>query len=182
MIVQTDTKSHLLAAAALALALAGCGGEPQPQPQPDAQGADQPEPAAEPAPAASATPAAPGTPDPDADTPAGEKPTDPAIARGEIPARFHGMWDAVQGDCNPASDMRMIISAREITFYESIGKVTAVGQEGTAALADLSMAGEGQTWFQSLRLSLSADGKTLETGDATKPKVKDKFPRKRCPA
>ncbi|WP_271438179.1 hypothetical protein [Pontixanthobacter luteolus] len=101
---------------------------------------------------------------------------------GNIPARFQGVWDYVGGTCNPASDMRTEIKPRQILYYESLGLVAGVGSEGSDALVDLVMEGEGEQWVQVSRLSLSADGKTLSVSDGTKPKVKDEYPRKRCPA
>lgn len=108
--------------------------------------------------------------------------TDPAMAKAEIPARYLGVWDYVGGTCSPDSDMRMEIAPRQITFYESIGMVAGIGQDGDDAIADLAMEGEGETWVNSLRLSLvEVDGETqLHTSDATKSKVVDEYPRKKC--
>jgi hypothetical protein len=109
---------------------------------------------------------------------------DPAIAAGEIPARFHGVWDAVTGTCDPASDMRVEITARRIEYYESVGDVSGMGNEGDDAIADLVMEGEGETWMQPTRLSLEAmpDGERLRISDALKPESPDDPLRKRCPA
>ena len=109
--------------------------------------------------------------------------SDPEILKGEIPVRYHGVWDYVRGSCSADSDMRMEIGPRRITFYESVGNVAGVGQDGDDAIADLIMEGEGETWVESTRLSLvEKDGKMqLHTSDATKPRVIDKYPRKRCP-
>lgn len=111
-------------------------------------------------------------------------PLDPAIAIGEIPARFHGVWDAVTGTCDPASDMRVEITARRIEYYESVGDVSGMGSEGDDAIADLVMEGEGETWVQPTRLSLEAmpDGERLRISDALKPESPDDPLRKRCPA
>lgn len=108
--------------------------------------------------------------------------TDPDIVNGEIPARYLGVWDYVGGTCAPESDMRMEIAPRSITFYESLGMVAGVGQDGGDAIADLVMEGEGETWINVLRLSLvEEDGQTLlHTSDGTGPKVKDEYPRKKC--
>ncbi|WP_157093062.1 hypothetical protein [Paraurantiacibacter namhicola] len=107
--------------------------------------------------------------------------TDPDLAKGEIPARFRGVWDYIEGTCDPASDMRMDISAREVRFYESDGQVTSTGQDGDAAIVDLAMSGEGEEWFQSTRLQLSENGDRLFVTDATKENLTDDYPRKRCP-
>jgi hypothetical protein len=144
------------------LALAACGGEPQQQ-------VAVPE---------AAAPATPATEQTDA------APLDPDIAKGEIPARFHGVWDAVSGTCDPGSDLRVEIAARRIGFYESAGDVAGVGSEGSDAIADLVMEGEGESWVQTTRLSIEAtpEGERLHLSDAAEPKVPDNNPRKRCPA
>lgn len=110
------------------------------------------------------------------DTAAAETPA------GEIPAKYLGVWDYIGGTCDPASDMRMEIEPRKITFYESVGQVSGTGTDEGDAVVDLAMSGEGEEWVQSSRLSLveTPDGVRLEVSDATKPKVKDEFPRKRC--
>lgn len=111
-------------------------------------------------------------------------PLDPAIAAGEIPKRFHGVWDAVTGRCDPASDMRVSITARRIEYYESVGDVSGMGSEGDDAIADLVMEGEGETWVQPTRLSLETlpEGERLRISDALKPESPDDPLRKRCPA
>ncbi|WP_066530829.1 hypothetical protein [Erythrobacter sp. CCH5-A1] len=151
-----------LALAAALLPLAACGSEPEQQ-------------AAAPEPVAAATPATAQT---------GAAPLDPDIAKGEIPARFHGVWDAVSGTCDPASDLRVEIAARRIGFYESAGDVAGVGSEGSDAIADLVMEGEGESWVQTTRLSIETtpEGERLHLSDAAEPKVPDDNPRKRCPA
>ena len=151
-----------LALAATFLALAACGGEAQQQ-------------ASAPEPAASMTPAT-------AETDAAS--LDPDIAKGEIPSRFHGVWDAANGTCEPNSDLRVEITARRIGFYESVGNVAGVGSEANDAIADLVMEGEGESWVQTTRLSIETtpEGERLHLSDAAKPKVPDDYPRKRCPA
>ena len=148
-----------LAFLAHALALVACGGEGQQE-----TAAPDPGPSA-----AIATP-------PGADL--------AAIDKGQIPARYHGVWDAVTGTCDPDSDLRVAIEARRITFYESVGNVTAAGNDGADAIADLAMEGEGEAWFQSLRLAIAAtpEGERLHLSDALTPKAPDNHPRKRCPA
>lgn len=112
----------------------------------------------------------------------GEEITDPDIAMGEIPARFQGVWDYEGGTCSPESDLRLEISDRDITFYESYGAVSGIGQDGEDAIADLVMEGEGDSWVQPTRLSLveTSDGIRLHLSDGAEPKVPDDMPRKRC--
>lgn len=105
-----------------------------------------------------------------------------AAKTAAIPARFVGVWDSQQGTCAAESDMRMEIGGTSIRFYESVGTVTMVAKEGDDMLVSLDMSGEGETWKEVMRLSLSADGKTLETSDGDKPKIADDMPRKRCAA
>jgi len=104
------------------------------------------------------------------------------VAEAQIPERYHGVWDYEGGTCAPESDLRMEIKAREIVFYESIGTVSGAREDGDDAIADLAMEGEGETWEDSLRLSLVGDSEAqrLHTSDATEPKVLDDLPRKRC--
>ena len=99
-----------------------------------------------------------------------------------IPTRFHGVWDYVGGTCDPASDMRAEISGSEILFYESVGTVISVDEDGDDFVVTLAMEGEGETWEQLLRLSLVGEGagQRLETTDGALPKVTDEYPRKRC--
>jgi len=152
-----------VSAFAALLLLAACGDQAS-EPAPDA-------------PTETATPATPGSAD-------AAVQLDPAIAAGEIPARFHGVWDAVTGTCDAASDLRVAITARRIEFYESVGNVAGVGSEGDDAIADLVMEGEGETWVEPMRLSLETtpEGERLRLSDALKPESAEDLPRKRCPA
>lgn len=149
-----------------ALLLAACG-----QQQQDAAPAPTPEPTAP-----AATPAA--APQPDLAAADAE-----AIRKGEIPARYHGVWDAVSGSCHPSSDLRVEIAARRILFYESVGNVTATSSEGADAIADVAMEGEGEEWFRSLRMRLtgSPPNERLVLADALETPRGDPIPLARCP-
>lgn len=149
------------------LALAACGSEPS-EPVTDVE-TDAPMPV-----------------EPDGGIGDGAGPPDAvdAALANRIPTRFHGVWDYVQGSCDPASDMRMEISGSEILFYESIGKVTATEAEGAAVIVTLAMEGEGETWQQDTRFVLVGAGESqrLETSDGEGPRTVDEYPHKRCPA
>lgn len=83
-------------------------------------------------------------------------------AQGDgIPARFHGAWDYVGGNCNPASDLRVEISADQVIFYESVGEVEdmSIGPDGTEVA--LAMEGEGETWDSRFLLSLQGNPERL---------------------
>jgi len=107
-----------------------------------------------------------------------------ATLANRIPTRFHGVWDYVEGTCALESDMRMEVSGAEIMFYESIGTVTGVTAEGDDVVVSLAMEGEGDTWEQATRLSLTGEGdaQRLETSEGESEKVADEYPSKRCPS
>ena len=113
------------------LALAACGGEAEQE-------------AAAPGPAPS---------------PATTAPEPAPSAAATIPVRFHGVWDAETGSCDPASDLRLDIGPQTIGFYESQGTVTAVdASDPDVASIQLAMEGEGDQWTQAMDLSLSGKG------------------------
>ena len=117
-------------------------------------------------------------------TPVATPSPSPAVAAGEIPARFRGVWDAVTGTCDAASDMRVEIAARRIEYYESVGAVSGVRADGEDAIVELAMEGEGESWEQASRLALQStpDGERLRITDASQPARSDGPLRKRCAA
>ena len=137
------------------LALAACSQEP-----------DAPE-----APAPSA--AIPAEPTPSAATTAATTP------EGVIPAAYQGAWDWTGGTCQTDSDQRTEIGGSEIHFYESVGKVQAVRENGGVLEVDLAMEGEGMQWTQTTVLRM-ADGGLLET-EFDDPDSDGKLRLKRCP-
>ena len=138
------------------LGLAACS---QPEGEPDA-----PAPSATPAP-----PAATAAPEP------GVRP-----AEGTIPIAFRGAWDWTGGTCAAASDLRMEIGVQGINFYESVGKVEAVREDGDTLSLDLAMEGEGEQWRQITVLRLVDGGTLLET-EHEDPSGKGPMRLKRCP-
>lgn len=103
-------------------------------------------------------------------------------AAATIPNTLIGVWDYENGTCDPASDMRLEIGSDEFRFYESVGSVKDVRSEGDATIVDLAMEGEGETWEQSLRLVLKAEGTRLHVTEPQKDSDVDEYPRRRCPA
>lgn len=150
----------------LAFTLAACGG--------DAEELDAPTEAPVPViPDEVEAPVVPGEAEADADAAATEQ-SDASIAAGEIPEQFRGKWDATTGVCSPDSDGRMEVSAKEVSFYESVGDVTQVEEAGDGVTVSLAMEGEGETWTAQYTFTLK-DGKletTTEDGGS--------FARKRC--
>lgn len=133
-------------------------------------------------PAASETPAL-VTEDLVGSTPPARTPDTGVVAA--IPARFHGVWDAETGTCDPASDLRLEVGPREVGFYESHGDVTKVAEPGDGSAAvTMAMEGEGEQWTATLHLALVGSGAgerlTLrhDDGRPATPILK----LKRCPA
>jgi hypothetical protein len=156
---------HVIALAAVSLTIAACGSTPESETPTEAV-AESPIPV-----------------EPEGGIGGGAGPPDTPIAN-TIPARFHGVWDYVQGTCDPASDMRMEISGTEIIYYESAGTITGTRTEGDAVIVTLAMEGEGETWQQETRFMLTGEGadQRLETSDGEGPRTVDEYPRKRCAA
>ena len=67
------------------------------------------------------------------------------------------------------------MSAKEVSFYESVGDVTKVEDTDSGVKVSLAMEGEGETWTAEYTLALNEDGQ-LETTTSEG----DTFPRKRC--
>lgn len=79
-----------------------------------------------------------------------------------IPPRFRGVWDAVDGNCAPASELRLEIGERSLGFYEARGEVTDVMTDGeNAIVAALAMEGEGERWTMTRRFSLSGNDRLI---------------------
>lgn len=80
-----------------------------------------------------------------------------------IPARFRGEWTEEPSACGSGDSVtRLRIGADALRFYESIAKVREVEVVSDGVIevtADYS--GEGQTWTNQSRLSLSPEGDTL---------------------
>lgn len=119
-----------------------------------------------------------GSGDDRADNDADDRGNDPASDDvADIPARFHGEWNADPDACGTgSSESRLRISADLIRFYESVGVVKDVDIESDRVITvEAQYQGEGDTWSDERRLSLSADGNSLTVsggGDMV---------RQRCP-
>ncbi|GMM92415.1 hypothetical protein [Qipengyuania sp. MTN3-11] len=105
----------------------------------------------------------------------------PPRAATTIPADFRGVWDNADGNCNPASDLRMDIRAGEIEFYESLGTVTDVEIESADSIVvSLAMEGEGESWEVTNRYTLSEGGRLLTPLETRDDPRYQPIPRKRC--
>lgn len=96
-----------------------------------------------------------------------------------IPAAMLGVWDYVEGTCDPASDLRLEIAADHLLFYESYGTVQSVARDGDDVTVALAMEGEGETWEESLTYRLVEGGEILES-DTPAPMGEGLLRRKRC--
>lgn len=106
----------------------------------------------------------------------------PPVAADTIPAAFLGVWDYIEGTCNPASDLRIEIKPESMHFYESIGEVTGVEVESADRIVvSLAMEGEGEKWEMSRAFTLSQGGERL-TPTAVGDDAFEPMPLKRCPA
>ncbi len=104
-----------------------------------------------------------------------------AAAVATIPEQFRGKWDYVQGTCAPESDLRLEVTANDLMFYESVGEVESVKVENdNQVVVELSMSGEGETWTERTRLTLTNGGNMLTPVDADGEQAGTPMPRERC--
>ena len=100
-----------------------------------------------------------------------------------IPADYHGVWDYVDGSCNPASDLRLEISGNRIVFYESVGQVTGIERRTNGDLiVSLAMSGEGETWDAKWRLAMDSTAMRLVAQNVETEGESPYSRRKRCPS
>lgn len=98
---------------------------------------------------------------------------------------MRGRWGLVSADCESGrSDAKglMIVSPTTITFYESVGRVSAITSSSEDKLdARFAFSGEGMNWDREVTLQLSEDGDILRRTDAGGPdSASDQFIYKRC--
>jgi hypothetical protein len=94
---------------------------------------------------------------------------------GAIPQSFRGNWSSNASTCGtPGDEMRLAVGADSLTFYESVGKVTAARPLSPNRLSvTATYTGEGETWTDTAALTLGSGGDTLTIGTVK---------RVRCPA
>ncbi|HEX2166449.1 MAG TPA: hypothetical protein VHG09_04350 [Longimicrobiales bacterium] len=125
-------------------------------------------------PSANATPPASDAPDAPRDDSADDPGADVAAS---IPSRFHGEWNAELAACGTGSSVtRLRISADQLRFYESTASVREVDiQSERVITVTAEYEGEGDTWQDERRLSLSEDGNSLTVSNGSE------LVRYRCP-
>jgi hypothetical protein len=105
----------------------------------------------------------------------------PAFAqRDVIPDQFLGVWAASSKSCPMPEDDLLRIGAGRVDFHERTGKVVAVHALGELRVElELEMSGEGDTWRETLKLTLSRDRRTLTDIESSE-KPKYHYSRVRC--
>jgi len=82
-----------------------------------------------------------------------------------IPQAMRGRWGLVAADCTSTKgDAKglMTIDGMSIRFYESVAKLSTVGQRSDTALkANYAFSGEGMEWKRDMTLALQPGGKVL---------------------
>jgi hypothetical protein len=79
-----------------------------------------------------------------------------------IPEAYRGRWNSRPADCRGDSgEGRLVVEARRMAFYESVGQVIAVTPQKGRISITLMLSGEGQTWQDTRVWKLSPDGETL---------------------
>ena len=79
-----------------------------------------------------------------------------------IPAAFQGRWASDRSKCGDGQESGLTITPKMLRFYESEAKVKSVDATGPRAITvAASFIGEGQSWEDSQRLSLSENGQML---------------------
>ena len=113
---------------------------------------------------------------PPSDVPPPAVRNDGAMSEPEAAAIIPGEWNADLSACGTGlSDTRLRIDAARLTFYESIGMVRRVEIESEQVVdVTAEYRGEGETWTDERRLSLSPDGDSLTITGST-------LTRSRCP-
>lgn len=109
---------------------------------------------------------------------------DADIAAIRIPAPIRGRWGLVQADCvSTHGDAKGLleISANELVFYESRGKLTTLRErEPTRIIGDFAFSGEGLNWQRRILLEVQDGGQALIRRDYGGDDVSGQFHYTRC--
>ena len=124
-------------------------------------------------------------PDSDTVSPRDQSLADPTVEgptrQAGIPARFQGVWDHVDGRCNPSSDLRVEVSSDALGFYEAQGRVLSVSQVDPDTIdVELEVEGGGEVWTMVRRFRLSRNGETMTPLPVESEGEFEPMPLKRC--
>lgn len=103
------------------------------------------------------------------------EPPPPEVTLSEVPALFVGKWDASLGDFGQGGPNAVTVTPTEVAMENTKVAVTGVAPDGETAARVLGrFTRPGQEWGGSIRLELSADGRTLNVvnGAMFVPRVK----------
>lgn len=90
-----------------------------------------------------------------------------------LPEAFTGRWDASLEACKATSDMKLVVTQTELTFWESSGQISSITINGPDDVTvKAAFSGEGEQWKRDLHLVLADNGQTLKVDNAA---------RVRCP-
>ncbi|MCR6660991.1 MAG: hypothetical protein NVV72_17255 [Asticcacaulis sp.] len=90
-----------------------------------------------------------------------------------LPQAFIGHWDASLDACKATSDMKVIVTQTELTFWESRGLIKSVTINGPDEVTvRAAFSGEGEQWDRAMHMVLADNGQTLKVDDTA---------RVRCP-
>lgn len=93
-----------------------------------------------------------------------------ATAVRQIPPALQGRWGLVPADCNSTrGDAKglLIVSAADLRFYESVGKLrSARSATETSLSGTFDYTGEGMNWTREVTLSARTGGNNLDFQDS----------------
>jgi hypothetical protein len=82
-----------------------------------------------------------------------------------VPPAFQGRWASSPAQCGVVHEGALTITAAEVAFYASRGKVQSVRVLAPREIeVELESRGEGEVWRNKVRLLLSQDGQRLTDG------------------
>lgn len=87
----------------------------------------------------------------------------PSYSSPQIPKVFQGTWDANDEACKTKySDMRLVISALAVDYWESSGNLIEVIElKNTSLIARFAFSGEGESWESKVTYFLLNEGNKL---------------------
>lgn len=85
-----------------------------------------------------------------------------AAQDAHVPESFRGIWASSSERCGTAHEGSLTITATQVDFYASRGKVMSVRVLGSRDIeVELESRGEGEVWINKRRFVLSEDGRRL---------------------
>lgn len=100
-------------------------------------------------------------------------------AEKSVPERWHGEWNEDIATCGKhTNDSELVIRSDRLEYWESGGLVRGAFERGPFEIVIvLEMSGEGQTWLDAHRFTMSSSGSYIQTHGQDG----STFTRYRCP-